>query len=968
MASSYGNDLRIEEQAVGENSGTWGTKVNASFSQIADGFSYGTKAMSADANETFTMPDGTADATRSLYLKITSSATLTATRTVTLGPNSVSKLWLVENATTGSQSIIIKQGSGATVTIASGGVRLIYTDGAGSGAAVVDAFTDLATSGTFTTAGAATFNGAITGTTATFSTADNLTQVRLISTDNDSNQGPRLDFFRNSASPAAGDFIGRMRFLGEDAGGNETAYVHFDTIIDDPTDGSEDGQLRIETKLDGTMVERIGLDSTDTVFNEDSKDFDFRIESDSATHAFFLQGSSGRVAINTSNPSSIFHAAATNSTVWPFTSAQSGTYSYTPYPHEIVIDNEVAGTEGSFASIFFTAGADSDGSKISAARIGAIDTGNYSADIVFGTRNTSFQERMRIAADGSVGINKSVPGRTLDVDGNFRVTHSENDGFNITANDTVGNSAFSGMLLSYTASGSDTLSGDRNHIGLDIDVDSSASGGNTSEEHRLFGVQSSVKATGDSDIIYGLYANAEAEISTGQVSSMYGVYGRVESDGAGGQISNTYGVLGTAILNNDASVTQTSAHGIFGKTTVSASNAADINNLMGGYFEVQLDEPAAANIPINYIYGNRIEVDINDDGSGNGYDLSSTNSYLLYANYSVVSGGSMPGNAYGLYINDTVQNFIRGSLRVDDGAVFNDQGLAASDFRVEGDTNSNLLFVNAGDDQVIIGAAASLSPSDYGLYARNGLVVGNYSGAGAGLAVYRGVNAQTQLTHSSTNGFLSTGGVPLHFRTALTGTAYRLSMQTDELVVNEGSQAAYDFRVESNTQTHMLFVDSDNNFVGFNASTATANSGGSFSAYTGGITLNVSHNGSAANGDAYVSFRRTGTTIGSITQVSSTGGAYNTSSDARLKENIIDADAAGQLLDQIKVRQFDWRENGEHQRYGMIAQELAEVIPEVVSVPSDPDDMQGIDYSKLMPLVIKEIQDLRARVEQLTRS
>ena len=277
------------------------------------------------------------------------------------------------------------------------------------------------------------------------------------------------------------------------------------------------------------------------------------------------------------------------------------------------------------------------------------------------------------------------------MDGNFRVTHSENDGFKITVNDTVGNSSFSGMLLSYTASGSDTLSEDRNHIGLDIDVDSSASGGNTSEEHRLFGVSSSVKTTGDSDIIYGLYASAEAEISTGQVSSMYGVYGRAESDGAGRQISNTYGVLGTSILNNDASVTQTSAHGIFGKATVSASNAADINNLMGGYFEVQLDEPAAANIPINYIYGNRIEVDINDDGSGNGYDLSSTNSYLLYANYSVVSGGSMLG-AYGLYINDTVQNFIRGSLRVDDGAVFNEQGLAASDFRVESDTSSHSIF------------------------------------------------------------------------------------------------------------------------------------------------------------------------------------------------------------------------------------------------------------------------------------
>jgi hypothetical protein len=84
---------------------------------ITDGFSYGTKEIAADANETFTMPDATADATRSLYLKFTSAVSLTATREITLGPNTVSKTWIIENATTGSQIITIKQGSGATVML-----------------------------------------------------------------------------------------------------------------------------------------------------------------------------------------------------------------------------------------------------------------------------------------------------------------------------------------------------------------------------------------------------------------------------------------------------------------------------------------------------------------------------------------------------------------------------------------------------------------------------------------------------------------------------------------------------------------------------------------------------------------------------------------------------------------------------------------------------------------------------------
>jgi hypothetical protein len=95
--------------------------------------------MAADANETFTMPDATADATRGFYLKITSAVSLTATREVTLGPDTVSKVWLIENATTGSQIITIKQGSGATVNVASGSKVMLVTDGLGAGAAVINA-------------------------------------------------------------------------------------------------------------------------------------------------------------------------------------------------------------------------------------------------------------------------------------------------------------------------------------------------------------------------------------------------------------------------------------------------------------------------------------------------------------------------------------------------------------------------------------------------------------------------------------------------------------------------------------------------------------------------------------------------------------------------------------------------------------------------------------------------------------
>jgi hypothetical protein len=81
------------------------------------------------------------DPGRSIFLKYT--GTLDSTCTITIGPNTVSKLWLIENATSGSQSIIIKQGSGATITVPNGQTKAIYSDGAGSGGAMVDAFQDL---------------------------------------------------------------------------------------------------------------------------------------------------------------------------------------------------------------------------------------------------------------------------------------------------------------------------------------------------------------------------------------------------------------------------------------------------------------------------------------------------------------------------------------------------------------------------------------------------------------------------------------------------------------------------------------------------------------------------------------------------------------------------------------------------------------------------------------------------------
>ena len=70
-------------------------------------------------------------------------------------------------------------------------------------------------------------------------------------------------------------------------------------------------------------------------------------------------------------------------------------------------------------------------------------------------------------------------------------------------------------------------------------------------------------------------------------------------------------------------------------------------------------------------------------------------------------------------------------------------------------------------------------------------------------------------------------------------------------------------------------------------------------------------------------------------------------------------------VDAIQVRKFDWKVDGSHQDYGMVAQELLEVAPDAVSQGETEDDMMGVDYSKLVPMMLKEIQSLRARIAQL---
>tara|TARA_R100001086_G_scaffold242540_1_gene170324 strand:- start:540 stop:1778 length:1239 start_codon:yes stop_codon:yes gene_type:complete len=135
MAATFVNNLRVAEPADGD--ADWGTTTNASLELIGEALGIGEEGITTNADtHTSTVADGSTDPARALHLKYT--GTLDSACTITIAPNTLKRVQIIENATSGSQSIIIKQGSGATVTITNGTKRIVYLDGAGSGAAVVD--------------------------------------------------------------------------------------------------------------------------------------------------------------------------------------------------------------------------------------------------------------------------------------------------------------------------------------------------------------------------------------------------------------------------------------------------------------------------------------------------------------------------------------------------------------------------------------------------------------------------------------------------------------------------------------------------------------------------------------------------------------------------------------------------------------------------------------------------------------
>jgi hypothetical protein len=222
-----------------------------------------------------------------------------------------------------------------------------------------------------------------------------------------------------------------------------------------------------------------------------------------------------------------------------------------------------------------------------------------------------------------------------------------------------------------------------------------------------------------------------------------------------------------------------------------------------------------------------------------------------------------------------------------------------------------------------------------------------------------GIGAQREGVGTGAAVYLTAGG-----NEVLRGTvAGNITVNTGNLVIGTTGKglttgSAIPLGFGTNNSVADMTLDTSGNLI-----LGSTNLGGKLSVFTGsgvGQFIRVQQINATL-----MEFRNAQDVGGNITIVAGGATSFNTVSDERLKHAIVDAPDAANLIDALQVRSFKWKVDDTAQRYGFIAQELLEVAPEAVNVPEDEDKMMGVDHSKLVPMLVKEVQSLRARVAQL---
>ena len=194
-----------------------------------------------------------------------------------------------------------------------------------------------------------------------------------------------------------------------------------------------------------------------------------------------------------------------------------------------------------------------------------------------------------------------------------------------TFTDDVANTTFTGQTIDHNCSGSDACTADRAHRALLIDVDSSATGGGTNHEHRLYGIYNDVRHTGDSDLVYGMYSYTRSDHASGTTTNLRAGDFIAIASGAGTN-TNIYGLSAYALKDSGSPGTTANMYGVRG--------------------EVEVDAGTCTNA---YAFQSHIDRD-----SG-----TITTGYLYYGSYS----GTV-GTKYGVYVTGETKNYFSGNVGI----------------------------------------------------------------------------------------------------------------------------------------------------------------------------------------------------------------------------------------------------------------------------------------------------------------
>ena len=173
--------------------------------------------------------------------------------------------------------------------------------------------------------------------------------------------------------------------------------------------------------------------------------------------------------------------------------------------------------------------------------------------------------------------------------------------------------------------------------------------------------------------------------------------------------------------------------------------------------------------------------------------------------------------------------------------------------------------------------------------------------------------------------------------------------------------SAHQFVIYDNTAgLERMRVTSVGNIHISGGSYATGSKAKMFENNTNTVDLKSSSSGTGL--EYHQEFANPNSTVGSIT-TNASATAFNTTSDYRLKEDLQDFNGLDKVS-KIKMYDFKWKTD-ENRSYGVMAHELQEVLPQAVSGEKDAEKMQQVDYSKIVPLLVKSIQELKAEVDLL---